>query len=118
MKIGVRHMPTPAAMPINSLGDLVRLEDILKGGQHMPSNDERAIPRGNGHQQSTECSERSTDTKRATPPTTIHDHIRPSAANQTSNREDRGESGELGISHGDAIWEPEGGIIVGGRFAG
>lgn len=83
----------------------------------MPSDDERSISRGNSHEQSTECSENGTDTKRTTPSTTIHDHICPSAANQTSDGEDRGESRELSVSHRDAIWESEGGIIVGGHFA-
>ena len=120
MKIGVRHIPTPAAIPISNLGSSVRLGDVSEGGRYIPSNKERGISRGDGHKQTTECGENSTDTERATPSTAIHDHICPSAANQTSDREDGGESGELSISHRDAIWESEGGTIVGvgGRFAG
>ena len=106
MKIGVMQLPTPAAMPTNSLGRLVRPGDVLEDEQYTPSNEEWSIPRGNGHQQSTECSEHSTDTECATPSATIHDHVRSTAADQPSDTEDRGESGELSISHSDAIWEP------------
>ena len=80
----------------------------LGGGRHIPSDDERGIPRSDGHQKSTECSENSTDAKCATPSTTIHDYVSPSAANQASDGEDGSESGELGICHGDAIGESEG----------
>jgi len=96
---------------------LVRSGDVLEDEQYIPANDEWSIPSGNGHQESTECSENSTDTECTTPSTIIHNHICSSAANQTPDREDRGESGELSISHKDAIWESEGGNIVGGDFA-
>ena len=81
---------------------------LLEGGERIPPNDEQSVPRSNGHRKSTECSENSTDAKRTTPSTSIHDHVRPSAAYQASDREDRGESGELSIGHRDTIREPEG----------
>jgi len=97
---------------------MVQPEGVPEGGQHIPPNDEQSIPRGNGHRQRAECSEDSADTERTTSSMTIHDYIRPSAANQTSGGEYGGESGELSISHRDTVWESEGGIIVGDRFAG
>jgi hypothetical protein len=91
--------------PDQQSGGIGSVGRYLGVGQHIPSNEERSICRSDGHQKSTECSESSTDTKCATPSTTIHDHVSPSAADQAPDGEDRSESGELGIGHRDAIWE-------------
>lgn len=80
MKIGVKHMPMPAATPIKNLGYLVSLGDVSKGRGYAPSDNEWGVSGGDGHEQSTESGENGTDTESTAPSTTVHNHIRPSAA--------------------------------------